>query len=136
MLIKELRLVQEHMERLDTEIADIVGNCREGQILLSMSPIGVVQAATIIATIGNIANFEKASELKCYFGWAPRRDQTGVSFDRTKLTKRGMRPTWATAWEAAFRPITSSFVVVVISLTTTNVTSAGGSSFTIRYTCI
>ena len=92
LLIRELRLIQEHMERLDTEIADIVRNCREGQILLSMPPIGVVQAATIIATLGNIANFEKASELKCYFGWAPRRDQTGVSFDRTKLTRRGVRP--------------------------------------------
>jgi Transposase IS116/IS110/IS902 family len=92
LLIKELRLIQEHMERLDTEIADIVKNCREGQILLSMPPIGVVQAATIIATVGNITNCEKASELKCYFGWAPRRDQTGVSFDRTKLTRRGVRP--------------------------------------------
>jgi transposase len=92
LLTKELRLLQEHIERLDTEIADIVKNCREGQILLSMPPTGPVQAATIIATVGNIANFEKASELKCYFGWAPRQDQTGVSFDRTKLARRGVRP--------------------------------------------
>ena len=55
-------------------------------------PIGHVQAATIIATIGSIANFEKASELKSYFGWAPRRHQTGVTFDRTKLTRTGVRP--------------------------------------------
>jgi transposase len=92
LLIKELRMVQEHVERLDTEIADIVKNSREGQILLSMPPIGPIQAATIIATVGNIANFGKASELKCYFGWAPSRDQTGVSFDRTKLARRGVRP--------------------------------------------
>ena len=92
LLTKELRLVQEHLERLDTEIADIVKSCREGQILLSMPPIGPVQAATIIATVGTIANFEKASELKCYFGWAPRRDQTGISFDRTQLARRGVRP--------------------------------------------
>ncbi len=92
LLIKELRLLQEHVERLDTEIADIVKNCREGQILLSIPSIGPVQAATIIATMGNIANFEKASELKSYFGWAPRQDQTGVSFDRTKLARRGVRP--------------------------------------------
>ena len=81
LLIKELRLVQEHLERLDREITDIVRTCREGQILLSMPPIGPVQAATIIATTGHIDNFEKASELKSYFGWAPTRDQTGVSFD-------------------------------------------------------
>ena len=92
LLTKELRLVQEHLERLDTEIADIVKSCREGQILLSIPPIGPVQAATIIATVGTIANFEKASELKSYFGWAPRRDQTGISFDRTPLARRGVRP--------------------------------------------
>jgi hypothetical protein len=69
-----------------------VTRSREGQILLSIPPIGPIQAATIIATIGNIANFEKACELKSYFGWAPKRAQTGVSFDRTKLARRGARP--------------------------------------------
>ena len=92
LLLKELRLVQEHLALLQTEICAIVTNCREGQILLSIPPIGHVQAATIIATIGTIANFEKASELKSYFGWAPRRHQTGVTFDRTKLTRTGVRP--------------------------------------------
>jgi transposase len=92
LLIKELRLVQEHLERLDTEIADIVRTSREGQILLSMPAIGPVQAATIIATIGHIDNLEKASELKSYFGWAPTRHQTGVPFDRTKRSHRGVRP--------------------------------------------
>jgi len=79
------------MERLQTEITDIITNCREGQIVLSIAPIGPLQAATIIATIGHIDNFNKASELKSYFGWAPRRSQTGVSFDWTKLTNRGVR---------------------------------------------
>jgi transposase len=92
LLIKELRIVQQHLELLQTEFSDIVTNCREGQILLSIPPIGPTQAATIIAAIGNIANFEKASELKAYFGWAPRREQTGVSFDRTKLARGGVRP--------------------------------------------
>jgi hypothetical protein len=92
LLLKELRLAQEHLDLLQTEICAIVNNCREGKILLSIPPIGHVQAATIIATIGNIGNFEKASELKSYFGWAPRRHQTGVTFDRTKLTRTGVRP--------------------------------------------
>ena len=106
LLIKELRLVQEHLELMDTQIADIVKTCREGQILLSMPPIGPVQAATIIATVGNIANFEKASELKCYFGWAPRQDQTGVSFDRTKLARRGVRPMKHMLYLMAVRSVT------------------------------
>lgn len=64
LLIKELRLIQEHLGVLQTEMSDIVNNCREGHILLSIPPIGIVEAATIIATIGNIANFEKACQLK------------------------------------------------------------------------
>jgi transposase len=92
LLMRELRLIQEHLGKLHDEIASIVTNCREGQILLSMPPIGPMQAATIIATIGHIANFEKASELKSYFGWAPKRDQSGISFDYTKHAKGGARP--------------------------------------------
>lgn len=91
-LIRELRVILEHLEQLNDEITSIVTTSREGQILLSIPPTGPIQAATIIATVGNIGNFERASELKSYFGWAPRRDQTGVSFDRTKLTRRGTRP--------------------------------------------
>ncbi len=92
LLIKELRVIQEHLDILHTTISEVVANSREGQILLSIPPIGPIQAATIIATGGNSANFEKASELKAYFGWAPQRSQTGVSFDQAKLSKRGSRP--------------------------------------------
>ncbi|SRR6266571_5798153 len=76
-LIKELKLLQEHMHQLETEIGSMVGHCREGQILLSMG-IGVIQSATLIATIGNILNFEKAADLKSYLGWAPKTDQSGT----------------------------------------------------------
>jgi transposase len=79
LFIKELRLLQEHMERLDIEVAQIVEHSREGQILLSIPPIGPMCAAAILAAIGNIANFEDAGHLKAYFGWAPKRAQTGVS---------------------------------------------------------
>jgi hypothetical protein len=90
-LIKELRLIQEHIEQIDTEIQTIVEHSREGQILLSMQVIGVVQAAMIIAALGSIANFNKASELKAYFGWAPQVDTSGISLDKTKRTIAGKR---------------------------------------------
>jgi transposase len=106
LLIKELRLIREHLDVLQTEMSAIVTNCREGHILLSIPPIGIVEAATIIATIGNIANFEKASELKAYFGWAPKRSQTGTSFDRTSLSKRGVRPMKQMLFLMAIRALT------------------------------
>ena len=89
-LIKELKLLQEHIEQLETEIRTIVEQAREGQILRSMD-IGHIQAATIIAAIGSIENFSNAGQLKSYCGWAPVRDQTGTTFDRTHLTRGGTR---------------------------------------------
>jgi transposase len=91
LLIKELRLIQEHLEQLDEEVCQIVTQSREGQILTSIPPIGSLDAATLIAVIGSIANFEKACDLKSYLGWAPKREQTGTSYDRTRLTQGGSR---------------------------------------------
>jgi transposase len=91
LLIKELRLIQEHLEQLDEEVCQIVTQSREGQILISIPPIGSLDAATLIAVIGSIANFEKACDLKSYLGWAPKREQTGTSYDRTRLTQGGSR---------------------------------------------
>jgi len=90
-LIQELRLLQHHIEQLESEIKTIVDQAREGTILLSMG-IGPIQAATIIATIGSILNFPNAGTFKAYCGWAPMREQTGTTFDRSHLTSRGSRP--------------------------------------------
>jgi transposase len=90
-LVKELRLLQEHIEQLDTEITRVIEQSREGKILTSIPVIGPVQAATIISAIGSIGNFDSATALKSYFGWAPVREQTGITFDRTHLTHGGGR---------------------------------------------
>ncbi len=90
-MMKELKLLQEHLEELDTEICHIVEHSREGQILLSMQVIGPIQAAAIISAISHIENFTSAAALKSYFGWAPKREQTGTSYDRSSLTHTGTR---------------------------------------------
>lgn len=104
LVIKELRLLQDHLERLEREICQVVENCREGKILLSIPPISPLAAASILATIGHIANFENVGRLKSYFGWAPKRAQTGVTFDRTSLTQGGSREMkkvmYLVAWQA------------------------------------
>jgi len=41
--------------------------------------------------MGSIANFACAADLKSYFGWAPKREQTGSTYDRTRLTQGGSR---------------------------------------------
>jgi hypothetical protein len=90
-LIAELELIQKHLASLDTELTQIIGYCREGQILTSIPGIGSLQAASIIARIGNIANFDRASQLKSYFGWAPKVTQSGYTLDSARLTPRGQR---------------------------------------------
>lgn len=107
LLIKELRLIQGHLEQLDMEIAQIVEQSREGQILLSIPPVSPMFAAAILATVGHIVNFEDAGHLKSYFGWAPRRTQTGVSFDRASLTKGGSREMKQVMYLIAWKAITS-----------------------------
>jgi transposase len=103
-LIKELRLIQNHLERLEGEICQIVHLCREGKILLSIPPITPLAAATMIAGIGHMANCEDAGHLKSSFGWAPKRAQTGGRFDRTSLTPGGSREMkrvmYLVAWNA------------------------------------
>jgi hypothetical protein len=105
LLIQELRLLQNHLERLEEEINQIVEQSREGQILTSIPPISPLYAAAIIAAIGSIGNFEDAAHLKSYFGWAPIRAQTGVSFDRTRLTKGGSREMKKVMFLAAWKAI-------------------------------
>jgi len=90
-LIEELRVIEKHLEQLEGELTQIVEHCREGQILTSIPGIGPVPAAAIIAMIGNIANFSRASQLKSYFGWAPMIAQSGHSLDRARLSPRGTR---------------------------------------------
>ncbi len=89
-LIKELQLLQEHMQQLDAEIEKIVEQSREGKILTSIG-IGKTQAASIIAAIGNVLNFAHAADLKSYFGWAPQVKQSGTSLDQVHLTNAGTR---------------------------------------------
>lgn len=89
------------------EIAQIVEQSREGHILLSIPPISPMFAAAILATVGHIANFEDAGHLKSYFEWAPRRAQTGISFDRVSLTKGGSREMKKVMYLIAWKAITS-----------------------------
>lgn len=88
-LIRELRLMAEHIERLEQEITQIIARSREGRILTSIPPIGPIQAATLLAAIGHIDNFRNAAALKGYLGWGAIDEQSGTSLQRTRQTRGG-----------------------------------------------
>jgi transposase len=90
-LIRELRLVEDHLQELNAEIAQIVDQAREGHILRSIPGIGPVQAGAFIAAIGHIDNFRSAAALRAYCGWAPQVVRSGVTLDHIHLGRGGTR---------------------------------------------
>lgn len=104
-LIAELRLLGEHLEQLEQHIVQVVEQSREGKILTSIPGIGSQAAASLIATIGTIANFERPAQLKSYFGWVPKIAQSGSSLDWSRLTPRGVRSMRQTMYLIVWRAI-------------------------------
>lgn len=89
LLTDELRLMRNHIARLDEKIEEIVQASRDGRILSSFVGIGTVQAAMIMANIGSIANYESIAKFRSYLGWSPRQSQTGTTYDSTSLNRAG-----------------------------------------------
>lgn len=104
-LMAELKVLEEHQSQLEAEIIQIVEHSREGKILTSITGIGPMAAAMLIAAIGNIANFERAAQLKSYFGWAPKIAQSGKTLDWARLTPRGVRQMKWTMYLVVWRAI-------------------------------
>jgi transposase len=103
-LIEEVEVLSRHLERLEAELTLVVAVSREGQILTSIPGIGAIPAATSSASIGNIANFTRPTQLKAYVGWAPAMAQSGRTLDRSRLSPRGSplmkRTMYLVAWKA------------------------------------
>lgn len=104
-LIAEEQLLEQHVEALDAEIAQLIAHSREGCILTSIPGIGPMAAATIIALIGTIANFDRPAQLKAYCGWAPTLTQSGRTLDHAKLTPRGVRVLKQTIYLAVWQAV-------------------------------
>lgn len=83
----------------------MIETSREGRILTSVPGIGIIQAAIILAMVGNIANFERLAQLKSYFGWAPTLAQSGKTLDHARLSPRGQRLMKQTMYLVAWRAV-------------------------------
>ena len=104
-LIRELRLLQEHLDEIDAEVARLIDGSREGQILVSIPGVGVISAAAIVAAIGRIDNFPSAAALKSYFGWSPTLAQSGTSLDHVAKTRGGERTMKEVMYLVALRAV-------------------------------
>lgn len=110
LLIRHLHTLEESAEKIKAEITVLVPQCREGQILLSFGDfMGHLAAGEIIAQIGTIENFPRASKLKGYTGWHPVEDKSGKSKNGVVLAKTGNRMLRKTMYLVGLRAVNSKY---------------------------
>ena len=83
-------LIQLQLEAIERRLIDIcLSHPKEAIAWLSMPGIGLINAATLIAYIGDGSRFSKADQLLNYAGMVPKLNQSGESNIHGKITKRG-----------------------------------------------
>lgn len=80
--------VQTIEKEIETTALTLV-NQRLFQALQSLRGIGPITAATLIAEVGDITRFKKASQLMAYVGLVPREHSSGPNRWQGKITKAG-----------------------------------------------
>jgi transposase len=76
-------------EKCIEDMVHIAEKRKEYKVLLSFPGIGLNTAVRLIAEIGNIHRFENNKQLNAYAGIDIRRFQSGKTFFRDKINKRG-----------------------------------------------
>ena len=106
-IINQISFLEEQLKFLEKEIEYLLNDINP--IITTITGIGSVLGASIIAEIGDISRFEKASQLVAYAGLDVSVKQSGEfnAINSTKLSKRGSpylrRAIWLASTVAAFK---------------------------------
>ena len=106
-IINQISFLEEQLKFLEKEIKYLLNDINP--IITTITGIGSVLGASIIAEIGDISRFEKASQLVAYAGLDVSVKQSGEfnAINSTKLSKRGSpylrRAIWLASTVAAFK---------------------------------
>lgn len=76
---KELKLCQKNNPQIDRQV----------RLLLTINGIGLVTAWSIVAYMGDIDGYKTSKEVASYAGLNPRKDISGTSVNKSKLSKMG-----------------------------------------------
>jgi len=87
MLIRDYEYFDQSLEGLDQEIINLFGEVKTK--LTSIPGLGIIQAATIYAEIGDIHLFSNPQKLIAYVGFDVSISQSGMSEHYGKIVKRG-----------------------------------------------
>lgn len=92
LLLDELRGIEQNIARINTEVEVIVENREDYQLLLTIPGIGPITASSIIAQIGNIANFSSGKQLIKLAGLDLYGSESGISVHSLRhISKRGRK---------------------------------------------
>lgn len=90
MLDEQISLVQRQLGVMEDRLRAIcLAHPKEALAWLSIPGIGLVNAATLIAYIGDGSRFSKPDQLLNYAGMVPKQNQSGTVDIKGKITKRG-----------------------------------------------
>ncbi len=91
-VIKEqLESLRKSLAKLEKEITSFAETLPGFKNLISIKGIGALSAAILLATIGDIADFEKTGNLAAYLGIVPRVSQSNDQHLVGRITKRGSK---------------------------------------------
>lgn len=90
-LCETIDLVQAHLENMKDELVDICVSEPEAALAwLSMPGVGLVNAATLVAYVGDGSRFSSGRQLVNYAGLVPKVSQSGTVDVHGRITKRGV----------------------------------------------
>jgi len=92
LLLKEFKGFKENIAEINTKVQSIVSNREDYSLLIAIPGIGPVTASSIIAEIGDIANFSSGKQLIKLSGLDLYGSQSGISIHSLRhITKRGRK---------------------------------------------
>jgi len=90
MLEEQITIVQRQLSFMEDRLRSIcLDHPRQALAWLSIPGIGLINAATLIAYIGDGSRFSKPDQLMNYAGMVPKQNQSGTVDIKGKITKRG-----------------------------------------------
>ena len=90
MLDEQIDVIQKQLSFMEDRLREIcLNHPQQALAWLSIPGIGLVNAATLIAYIGNGSRFTKPDQLLNYAGMIPKQNQSGTVDIKGKITKRG-----------------------------------------------
>ncbi len=100
-----LDFARQQIERLENCLAQLAAKDKRLPLLVQLPGIGLLNAITIVAAIGDITRFPGAKELVGYAGLGARVHDSGLTYTTGRITKSGRRDLRRAMVEAAHHAV-------------------------------